>query len=211
MPAGEPPAGPVPARAPVTTAGADYTTRLLRLGGARWKRLLDTQAPYRWHVRRLDLGHTLDIGCGVGRNLSHLDGRGVGVDHNPASVAACRERGLRAYTTAEFADSGHARPGAFDGLLAAHLLEHLDEALARTVIGGYLPYVRPAGRVVFITPQERGYASDATHVRFVGFEEAAQLATELGLRIERQYSFPFPRRWGRAFTYNEFVTIARTV
>jgi hypothetical protein len=27
--------------------------------------------------------------------------------------------------------------------------------------------------------------------------------------VELQYSFPLPRSAGRAFTYNEFVTVAR--
>jgi len=75
------------------------------------------------------------------------------------------------------------------------------------VIGGYLPYLRAGGRAVFITPQERGYASDATHVRFVDFDRATALADDLGLRPVRCYSFPFPRIAGRWFTYNEFVTV----
>ena len=193
------------------TEGADYTQRLQRLGDARWKRVLDAQAPYRWNIRRLNLGHTLDIGCGIGRNLAHLGGDGVGVDHNEASIEACRAQGLEAYTIEEFLASRHARPDAFDGLLAAHLLEHLGEADAKEIVGMYLPYVRTGGQVVFITPQERGYASDATHVRFVRFEEAAQMAAAMGLEVTRQYSFPFPRPVGKVFTYNEFVTIARKV
>jgi 2-polyprenyl-3-methyl-5-hydroxy-6-metoxy-1,4-benzoquinol methylase len=193
------------------TDGADYTNRLQRLGGARWKRVIDAQAPYRWNIRRLDLGRTLDVGCGIGRNLAHLDGNGVGVDHNPSSIQACRALGLEAYTIDDFLASAHARPDAFDAMLAAHVVEHLAEPDARDVIAMYLPYVRPGGRVVMITPQERGYASDATHVRFVRFEEAAALARTLDLRVERQYSFPFPRAAGKVFTYNEFVTIARKV
>jgi hypothetical protein len=35
------------------------------------------------------------------------------------------------------------------------------------------------------------------------------MARALGLSVRRQYSFPFPRFAGRAFTYNEFVTVAR--
>jgi 2-polyprenyl-3-methyl-5-hydroxy-6-metoxy-1,4-benzoquinol methylase len=190
------------------TDGAEYTERLQRLGGAGWKRVLDVQAPYRWNIRRLQLGRTLDVGCGIGRNLAHLGGNGVGVDHNPTSIAACRAQGLEAYTIDEFLASDVARPGAFDAMLAAHLLEHMDEPDARAVIESYLPYVRPGGQVVFITPQERGFASDATHVRFVGFAEAAAMARALGLSVRRQYSFPFPRFVGRAFTYNEFVTVA---
>lgn len=194
------------------TEDAAYTDRLRRLEGARWKRLLDVQAPYRWHIRRLRLGRTLDVGCGIGRNLAHLGGAGVGVDHNPTSVATCRARGLTAYTTEEFfagGADGPARPGAFDALLAAHLLEHLPEAQAREVVRGYLPCLRPGGTAVFITPQERGYASDATHVRWVGHEQVRTVCAELGLRVVRQYSFPFPRPVGRVFTYNEFVTLAR--
>ncbi len=37
----------------------------------------------------------------------------------------------------------------------------------------YLPSVRPGGRVVFITPQERGFASDPTHVEFTDHEALA--------------------------------------
>jgi hypothetical protein len=62
---------------------------------------------------------------------------------------------------------------------------------------------------VLITPQERGYATDRTHVRFCGFTEVAGLCAAVGLTVERQFSFPFPRILGRAFPYNEFVTLAR--
>jgi hypothetical protein len=51
----------------------------------------------------------------------------------------------------------------FDSMLAAHLLAHMSEVDARDVVSGYLPYVR--GRVVFITPRERGFASMARKPR----------------------------------------------
>ena len=34
------------------------------------------------------------------------------------------------------------------------------------ILASYLPYIRPRGRVVFITAQERGFASDSTHIAF---------------------------------------------
>jgi SAM-dependent methyltransferase len=192
-----------------STEGVDYTDRLRRVTGARWKRWLNTQAPYRWNVRRLDLGHTLDIGCGLGRNLAHLGGNGVGVDHNPTSVEVARAQGLTAFTIDEFLASAYAKPETFDSALGAHLVEHLTEPQAREVVGMYLPYLKSGGRVVFITPQERGYASDATHVKFMDFAEVGKLARDLGLTVERQYSFPFPRAFGKLFKYNEFVVVAR--
>lgn len=191
------------------TERSDYTDRLLGHEQVWWKRYLDVQAPYRWNIRRLGLGRTLDVGCGLGRNLAHLGGEGVGVDHNADSVAVARERGLEAYTVEEFLAGPHAVPGAFDSMLLAHVVEHLGEADARGLLAEYVPYVRDGGKVVLITPQERGYATDATHVRFCGFAETAALCAAAGLRVVRQYSFPFPRVAGRVFPYNEFVTLAR--
>jgi SAM-dependent methyltransferase len=183
------------------TASPDYTARLLA------RRLLPTQAPYRWNLRRLRLGRVLDVGCGVGRNLRHCAPGSVGVDHNPHSVAAARERGLTAYTPEEFAATDCA-PGSFDSLLCAHVLEHLDAAKASALLATYLPYVRPGGRAVLITPQEAGYASDATHVRFVGFAELTEEARAAGLDVRRAYSFPLPRAAGRLFRHNEFVLVS---
>jgi SAM-dependent methyltransferase len=192
-----------------TTTGAEYTERLDRMSNARWKRLLKIQGPYRWNVRHLDLGRTLDVGCGLGRNLTHLGGHGIGVDTNPTSVRVCRGKGLRAYTAEEFFGSVVAVPESFDSLLIAHVLEHMSAADGVALVGAYLPFVRRGGRVVLITPQERGYASDPTHVRFVDFAAAVELTQAHGLVVIRQYSFPFPRRTGRVFPYNEFVTVAR--
>lgn len=191
------------------TAGSDYALRLQRLELSRWKRLLDVQRPYRWNLQRLDLGHVLDIGCGIGRNLVNLDGFGVGVDHNPEAIAVARRRGLTAYTTAEFATSPAAKPAGYDALILAHVMEHVDSPTAEGIVTEYLPYLRPGGRVVFITPQEAGYRSDATHVRFVDLAELRRHAESLGLHVDKAYSFPLPRLVGRVFRYNEFVLVAR--
>lgn len=195
---GEAAAGPA---SPGDTRTRDYTTRLLA------RRLLPTQAPYRWNLRRLRLGRTLDIGCGVGRHLRHRAQGSVGVDHNEHSVAAARERGLTAYTPHEFTAAGLAH-GHFDSLLCAHVLEHLDAATGARLLATYLPYVRPGGQAVLITPQEAGFASDATHVRFVGFADLVREARAAGLEVRRTYSFPLPRSAGRLFTHNEFVLVA---
>jgi SAM-dependent methyltransferase len=196
------------ARAP-STRGSDYTDRLVRLGERRWKRLVGVQAPYRWNARRLLGGRdVLDVGCGIGRNLVHLTPRGVGVDHNEHSIALCRERGLTAFTTAEFPHSEHARPERFGGLLMAHVVEHMTHAEAIAVLGAYLPYLTADARVVLICPQERGFDSDRTHVEFADLDALADISTALGLVEQRRFSFPLPRAAGRLFTHNEFVLVA---
>lgn len=193
-------------RAP--TARAGYVARLTGLQQARWKRVVDVQAPYRRHLRSLGLGRTLDVGCGIGRNLANLAGNAVGVDHNAAAVAACRARGYVAYTAEEFPESTDAVPGSFDALLFAHVLEHMPRADAVSLVQEYLPYVRCSGRVVMITPQERGFASDPTHVEFLDLDALREIAVACGLHVDRAESFPLPRAMGKWFTYNEFVLVA---
>lgn len=197
------------APAPSTSLDDRYAERLLRKQTAWWKRLLNVQAPYRWNLRRLQPGFTLDVGCGIGRNLEHLAGQSIGVDPNPHAVAAARLRGLPAYTPDEFRRSEYCRPERFDTLLLAHVCEHLSAAEARELLDEYLPLVRRGGRVILITPQEAGYRSDPTHVRFVDFAALRELLEAAGMTAEREYSFPFPRWVGRVFTYNEFVVAAR--
>lgn len=185
---------------------AAYTERLI---GPWWKPTSIVQAPYRWNIRRLGLGRTLDVGCGVGRNLLHLDRNGVGVDTNQHSVAIARGRGLSAYTAEAFSDSPEAVAESFDGLLFAHVLEHMTHVEAAALVGEYLPYVRHGGKVVFIVPQEAGFASDDTHVEFVGEETIDRIRAGHGLEPISTASFPLPRVAGRVFRHNETVAVSR--
>lgn len=184
-----------------------YAERLRAKQGKRWKRILRVQAPYQWNLRRQHLGRTLDVGCGIGRNLATLGPGSLGVDHNVEAVAEARAHGFDAVTSQQF----HAAPpakGSFDGLLVAHVIEHMDEPDAVGLLEEYLPYLGPGGRVFMICPQERGYASDPTHVRFTTGADLARLARKVGLEPHRPRSFPFPRFMGRPFIYNEFTLLA---
>ena len=194
---------------PVGTESDDYANRLLTHQSVWWKRVLPVQAVYQWNIRRHHLGRTLDVGCGLGRNLVSLPAGSVGVDHNPTSVAHARAQGLTALTVDEFMGGELARESAYDSLLFAHVIEHLSPEDARQMVRSYLPYLRAGGQVFFICPQERGYASDHTHVTWTDGEALTRLARETGLVPERPRSFPFPRRVGRIFTYNEFNLVAR--
>jgi 2-polyprenyl-3-methyl-5-hydroxy-6-metoxy-1,4-benzoquinol methylase len=152
----------------------------------------------------------LDVGCGIGRCLDFVRPRGVGVDPNAAAVGVSREKGHTAYRPEEFGVVyGSREPDRrFDSLLCAHVLEHLDEATGVELIRTYLPHLATNGRVILITPQERGQASDSTHVRFMDAEALTRLVELCGLTVQKMSSFPLPRRWGKWFVYNETITVA---
>ena len=187
----------------------DYTARLQEQTGKGWKRLLGVQVPYRRHIRRVVEGRVLDVGCGIGRNLQHVDGNGVGVDINPHSIEVARRNGMAAYTGDEFAAGPDATPESYDSLLFAHVLEHMSPAHASSLLGEYLPYLRFGGRVVIIVPQEAGFRSDPTHVHFLDLDDLARIEDGNGLEREAGYSFPLPRIAGRWFTHNETVALSR--
>ncbi len=195
----------------ISTADEDYTLRLRRLTEARWKLILDVQRLYRWNLRRLNPGRTLDIGCGIGRQLKALTVGSVGVDHNPHSIKYVQSLGLVGLTPDAFIASAYAVPGAFDSILLGHVLEHMTREQGVALLSEYLPYLRPGGKVIVFCPQQAGFASDATHVQFFDFAGITSMLEEIGLVTSWKYSFPFPRVVGRFFKYNEFVVVARSL
>lgn len=190
------------------TKNAKYANLLTKKQTAKWKTLLDVQAPYRWHLRSLKPGYILDIGCGIGRNLKHLKGHGVGIDHNLQAIEYVRELGMIAFSPEEFDGSGHDIPEHFDTLLLAHVVEHMKIDTAVELIKKYIRYLKPTGRLIMITPQEAGYTSDSTHVEFIDFAKLQYINKQLNLTMFKEYSFPFPRHVGHLFTYNEFISIS---
>ena len=196
---------PLPQR---DTLGTNYAQRLATMSEARWKRILNVQAPYGWNVRRVCEGTVLDVGCGIGRNLTHLRGRGTGVDHNVEAVRMAREKGLRAYSDHEFFGAFNPMQDSWDTLLVAHVLEHMDDATADALLSSYLPFIKDEGRLVMVCPQEWAYARDATHLRWVDSARLAAHARTHGFHVVRSYSFPWTRSMGKWAPYGEFVVVA---
>ncbi len=192
----------------LATNDTGYTDRLVKKQIVWWKRIFDVQAPYRWNLRRLKPGFTLDIGCGIGRNLINLQGKGVGIDHNLNSVQIARQRGLISFTPEEFQNSEFNRPQQFDSILLAHVAEHMSQNEVIELLQEYIHLLKSKGKLIVITPQEVGYRSDPTHVELMNFSKLRNIARQLGFTILKEYSFPFPRILGHLFIYNEFVSVS---
>jgi 2-polyprenyl-3-methyl-5-hydroxy-6-metoxy-1,4-benzoquinol methylase len=186
-----------------------YTKRLHNREYKKWKSLLDVQRPYRWNIKRLQPGITLDIGCGIGRLLKYLPEGSVGVDHNKYSIEYITSLGLVGFTTSEFQSSKYARPKSFDSILLGHVLEHLTTNDGVELIKKYLKYLKNGGKVIIFCPQEKGYKSDTTHVTFLNIKGLNEIMIKAGLSPLSSGSFPFPRPFGKYFTYNEFVVVGQ--
>jgi SAM-dependent methyltransferase len=183
----------------------NYADQLAARQGAGWKRYAPN--PYRWLLRHLNLGRVLEVGCGNGRLLGYLDGHGVGVDNDPRAIELANANGYSAYVAATPNELPH-DIGLFDSLLCAHVLEHLDPVDQAALLEPWLPLLKPHARIVLICPQERGYATDATHRTFTDIADLQRIARQLGADVRRSRSFPLPRTAGRFFAYNESIVVA---
>lgn len=76
-------------------------------------------APHNREAMRAVLGRVLDVGCGAGRHLLHLEARGhecVGIDVSPGAVEVCRRRGAADVRPMGAAEVGR-ELGVFDTVL----------------------------------------------------------------------------------------------
>ena len=196
---------------PNKTSHSDYCEYLVG-NDKLWKRVLNVQYPYRRAIEKMELGKTLEIGCGIGRVLRWLPNDSVGVDHNPTAIGICLSRGLRAYESQEFqalVKSEIIPVMSFDNLLLSHVLEHLEPFEQKEIIESYLPYLKEDGGVFIVTSQEIAFASDSTHKTFTEFNRIQEILNELNLEVVSRKSFPFPRSFGKYFKHNEFHVYAK--
>ena len=193
-----------------STKNSQYSERLESIQGKPWKAALSIVNPYKWHIRQVMRAPSLEVGCGIGRVLKFSPSEIVGVDHNQSAIDICVEHGLTAYSTETFL-SGPDATKEYNSIIISHVLEHMTYAQAIDLLKAYLPNLATGGRLIVACPQEVGYASDETHIEFMDFDLIHKLFKECGIKINRSYSFPFPRPVGRLFIYNEFIVIGEKI
>lgn len=95
-------------------------------------------------------GRVLDLGCGTGGVLAHLDSYGEAIGIDPSSEAAgyCRQRGVKMAIA-----SGMELPfrdQSFDVVLALDVIEHVDDDVA--ILREARRVLRPGGVVILTVP-----------------------------------------------------------
>lgn len=127
-------------------------------------------------------GPYLDFGCGTGyllRRLSHV-GAAAGFEISPYSAATARltAPGCEVSTSVdELATDG------FAAVTAIHVLEHLDDEVADSVLATWRRVLRRGGRALVVTPDSGGRAHQLLGARWSGFDDA----THINLKTHEQW------------------------
>ena len=146
---------------------------------------------YGLYAERFAAGaRVVDVACGRGEFLELLRERGVegvGVDADASMVAEVRGRGLHAEAGDGVAFL-RAHAGEFDGVFAAHVIEHMEPAVLDAFVQAAAGALRPGGRLILVTPnpanlamQLRDFWIDLQHVRFYSPEIMRWLLHRAGL------------------------------
>jgi SAM-dependent methyltransferase len=139
-------------------------------------------------------GRVLELAPGRGEFLGLLREAGIeaaGVDIDEGMVATARGAGHQV----ELGDAvkfmaESAAPASFDGVFAAHLVEHFPTAGVRQLLAGARRVLVPGGRLVLATPNPASWPvmshdfwRDPTHVRFYDLPLLEFLCLDAGFEI----------------------------
>jgi|GEM_PF-566367 len=153
-------------------------------------------------------GPTIDFGCGAGQLLSRLPAGSVGLELNPALVAALLSTGLNArqcFFDENFLFSDFLA-GHYKTFVMSHVLEHFDgaENILRKILRSCQRL--EIERVIVVLPCALGYRSDPTHKTFVNrhYLDQHELFACEGYTIKETSYFPINvESAGNYFIFNE--------
>lgn len=152
----------------------------------------------------------LDVGCGAGRFLDVLGERGferLGLDQCPSACADCAARGHRVLhgDAVVLLRRLHEERERFDGVLLAHVVEHLPATAVQELFAAIARVLTPDGRLVVVTPNIKNlivlqevFWLDPTHVRPYPRALLERLGAATGLQVVASYDdgATVPRRSG---------------
>ncbi len=148
----------------------------------------------------------LDLGCGEGIFLDLLAGageHGEGVERDALLARNGRTRGHTIHEADVVAFMENVEAGAWGGILASHIVEHVPASSVRGLFAGCAKALRPGGRLVLVTPNPRNigvitqtFWGDLDHVRPYAAGLLEKLAGEAGLAVERCADDPYTRQPG---------------
>lgn len=188
-PTGSSPAPQEPAPTSVGVAGATYLGFEDQFRGTR-DAIRERQADY----LPLFAGarNVLDVGCGRGELLDLFREHGIdacGIDINPAMVAACEARGLKAEAADALTYLERVPDGSLGGLIALQVVEHLDPPLLVRFIETAFLKLRPGAPIVLETINAacwmaffETYIRDLTHARPLHPDTLRYLVQAAGFR-----------------------------
>jgi SAM-dependent methyltransferase len=148
--------------------------------------------------RYIGAGPYLDFGCGTGhllRRLSQLgDASGFEVSEFSAERARQTAPGTTVVTSMDDLPSN-----AFGGITSIHVLEHLDDETAESVLATWRRVLGPGGRVLAVMPDPASRArrlmgagwngfSDPTHINLKPHRMWADFVTSRGFAVVREGS-----------------------
>jgi SAM-dependent methyltransferase len=176
----------------------------------------------------------LDLGCGTGLNLEHLEryAKTTGTDYFEEALRFCRERGHTMLCKADAVDLPFA-DGTFDIATALDVIEHLDDDYAalqelRRVMrpGGILVVSVPAYRFLWtywddILGHRRRYTTGMLRkvaeragfrVRKLSYSNALTLAPAMAVRVSKSAIYKASARQGKPRNpKTDFMTLPRPI
>jgi SAM-dependent methyltransferase len=145
----------------------------------------------------------VDLGCGRGELLELLRKANVsayGVELNPDNVAVCREKGLEIVEGDAVSHLEGLDDGTLDGIVASHLIEHLETASLWRLITVAIEKLDENGILILETPNPESllagsinFHRDPTHVRPVHPDTLSFLCESAGFgNVEIRRLAPVP-------------------